>query len=355
MKKNKMIIMGLILTTLLSACGNSRMPGSETAQTTQNISVEGRELFDVAERGIRFEIPREYQDLGVQVEPCNENIKGYKCAFVYYYSPTSKKLLDEVISMNTEDRTREIEDEYTQKIMDTSRCLMEVAIVEEEEYKNLINNGASDDDFTYNSPAEYFGTNDGYAYIVSIPELDDGALNTQEIEDYHKCKGYMTTVKNNIAYMPVQLESDETVVGEVMPEINTTDINGNKVTSDIFANKEITVVNIWGTFCGPCIEEMPELEEMSKELGDRAQLIGIVGDIEGTADNEHLELAKKIVDKAGVSFINLIPNDDFDDLMSGIIGFPTTIFVDSNGNIIGDPIVGTDVEATKMFVKDYLG
>ena len=37
------------------------------------------------------------------------------------------------------------------------------------------------------------------------------------------------------------------------------DLDGNKITSDIFSNNIITMINIWGTFCGPCIREMPEL------------------------------------------------------------------------------------------------
>ena len=44
---------------------------------------------------------------------------------------------------------------------------------------------------------------------------------------------------------------------EKFPEFKTTDTNGNEVTEKIFADKDITMVNVWGTFCGPCINEMP--------------------------------------------------------------------------------------------------
>ena len=49
---------------------------------------------------------------------------------------------------------------------------------------------------------------------------------------------------------------------EKFPSFETTDTKGNKVTEKIFADKEITMVNVWGTFCGPCINEMPELQKI---------------------------------------------------------------------------------------------
>ncbi len=161
----------------------------------------------------------------------------------------------------------------------------------------------------------------------------------------------METVKKNIKFIPLELESDETVVGEVMPDFCTYDLNGEEITNSIFAEKELTVVNIWGTFCAPCIEEMPELEELNKKYGEQIQFLGIVGDVEGLEDTEHLKLAKTITEKAGVQFTNVVINDDFKDFMSGIIGFPTTIFVDNAGNIVGEPIVGSDIAATEEYIK----
>ena len=46
---------------------------------------------------------------------------------------------------------------------------------------------------------------------------------------------------------------------EDFPSFRAVDLQGNEVTKEIFAQKKITVVNIWGTFCPPCIGEMPEL------------------------------------------------------------------------------------------------
>lgn len=90
-------------------------------------------------------------------------------------------------------------------------------------------------------------------------------------------------------------------------------------------------------------------------MPDDVQLIGLVGDIAGEEDTEHLELARKIAEKSGSGFVNLIANDDFNELINGIVGFPTTFFVDQEGNIIDEPIVGADVKRYQAFVEDYLG
>ena len=49
--------------------------------------------------------------------------------------------------------------------------------------------------------------------------------------------------------------------------------------------------------------------------------------------------------------ILMLKDDSFIYNMSGIIVFPTTIFVDNAGNIVGDPIVGSDIAATEEYIK----
>ena len=49
---------------------------------------------------------------------------------------------------------------------------------------------------------------------------------------------------------------------------STTDLEGNTVTNDIFSQADLTVVNFWGTFCNPCINEMPELAKWNEEMPD---------------------------------------------------------------------------------------
>ena len=138
-----------------------------------------------------------------------------------------------------------------------------------------------------------------------------------------------------------------------MPEFSTTDMDGNKVTNDIFADYDLTVVNFWATYCNPCIDELPELAEWKKELPDNVNLIGLLVDVD-EKDSDQYKLAEKIISQTGADYQHLIATEEFDDMISNLVGVPTTFFVDSTGKIIGEPFAGADVSAYKQTVEDYL-
>jgi len=123
-------------------------------------------------------------------------------------------------------------------------------------------------------------------------------------------------------------------------EFTLNDIEGDSYkSSDIFKDNKLTMINIWGTLCTPCIKELPELQELSEELSSKGiNIIGLVGDVSG---EENMEDAIAIVKKKKVEFLNLVPDDAIrETLLSKIKGYPVTIFVDSNGNLVGETIVG---------------
>lgn len=155
-----------------------------------------------------------------------------------------------------------------------------------------------------------------------------------------------------------ETETDEAAAqtdsGSKMPAFTAQDLEGNTVTESIFSEKDLTVLNIWGTFCGPCVGEMPELGTWAQEMPDNVQLVGLVIDIAGEEDTEHRDLAVSIMENAGADFTQIIANQDFADILKDVYGVPTTIFVDKDGNIVGDSIIGADVDGYKRFVEEYL-
>ena len=156
--------------------------------------------------------------------------------------------------------------------------------------------------------------------------------------------------------MPVVFaEGELTVVPDAFPAFETVDLAGNTVTNEIFSTKDLTVVNLWGTYCGPCINEMPELAEWSASMPENMQLIGLVSDLYSADDAETLELAQAICEATGAEvYTSLVANEYFTDLLSGVVGVPTTFFVDSTGAIVGDPIVGANVPGCKAAVEELL-
>lgn len=188
-------------------------------------------------------------------------------------------------------------------------------------------------------------TNDGKAADKEDTKQENAVQPEKEESD--AAENDNNEVKNNAL--------DEFEVYGKFAEFTTNDIDGNEVTQSIFANKDLTVVNIWGTFCGPCINEMPELGAWEKELPDNVQIVGLIVDISSTDDETQIAAAKQITEKADAGFVNLIGgNGAFDELIGSIVGVPTTIFVDKSGNIVGEIIVGADVDRYKSFVNKYV-
>lgn len=141
---------------------------------------------------------------------------------------------------------------------------------------------------------------------------------------------------------------------EKFPAFKTVDTNGNAVTENVFKGKKVTVVNIWGTFCPPCIEEMPALSAWAKEMPKDAQIIGIVCDSKGASDTNTNAAAVKIMNNAGVKFINILPDDKIGKYLENVMAVPTTIFVDGEGNVLGEAVIGANVAEYKKRTAEYL-
>ena len=136
-------------------------------------------------------------------------------------------------------------------------------------------------------------------------------------------------------------ETAGTETGEPAVVFATTDLDGNPVTAEeIFSENKVTMVNLWGTFCGPCINEMPDLEELSGRLADKdCGIIGVVIDITGPEDTAHIEAAKEIEAETGVTYMSILPWAGIDEMMPAQF-VPTTYFVDADGQIVGEAAVG---------------
>ena len=135
--------------------------------------------------------------------------------------------------------------------------------------------------------------------------------------------------------------SSEDEAPNVMPEFSTVDL------------QDLTVVNFWATYCSPCINELPDLEEWSESMPENVQIIGIVVDVE-SEDSEEYSSAQQIVDATGVTYQNLVAAGEFDEMISEMIGVPTTYFVDREGNLVGNSIIGANVSGYKKYVEEYM-
>ncbi|MER2027444.1 MAG: TlpA disulfide reductase family protein [Lachnospiraceae bacterium] len=133
----------------------------------------------------------------------------------------------------------------------------------------------------------------------------------------------------------------------------TTDLDGKAVSSaDLFAGHKVTMINIWATWCDPCKNELPELEEFAKELaGKDCQIIGICEDT--SYDDTAAAEAKEILAKAGVTYTNIKATDEMLEMMT-CLAMPTSYFVDSEGHVLTMPVRGADFEKYRERIEEAL-
>ena len=142
------------------------------------------------------------------------------------------------------------------------------------------------------------------------------------------------------------------------PAFTGSDLDGGSVSSDIFAENSVTVVNFWFSSCAPCVGELPELNALNEELMEKGgAVIGINTDTLG-GNSDSISEAKKILEKQGALYRNLYFDDaskDAIDFANSITAFPTTYLVDRSGNIIGEPLRGSfDNEASMKMLKEQI-
>lgn len=192
---------------------------------------------------------------------------------------------------------------------------------------------------------EELGTSsDGkFKYYLSTNSEAEKDL-TDEIENIKTTLGEMTPFNGQSAFeQPQTATSDADNVGT----FETTDIDGNTYTEKVFSDYDLTLVNAFTTWCSPCVNEMPELEELYQEMKDQG--VGVVGMVldsvseDGTPDDSIVQKAQLLKEKTGVTYPLLIPDKGFlNGRISGLQSFPESFFVDKDGNIVSDPIMGSN-------------
>ena len=128
--------------------------------------------------------------------------------------------------------------------------------------------------------------------------------------------------------------SDEAYIGEFTAVTHT----GDSVDQSIFAEADLTMINVWTTFCGYCIDEMPTLEKLSKTYADQNfQIVGMVSDVFEAGD----ATVQDIIDTTGVTYPQIIASEELQtNFLQNVQSVPTTVFVNSKGQLIGKPYIG---------------
>ena len=132
-------------------------------------------------------------------------------------------------------------------------------------------------------------------------------------------------------------EEDTTEGEEYFLTFEATTTEGEAWNSDKFANSKLTMINVWATYCNPCLSEMPDLGELAAEYDPaQFQIVGVVCDVmeEDSADN--IDYAKQLITETKANYPHLLLNDSlYASFVCAVSAVPTTFFVDQNGALLG--------------------
>ena len=146
--------------------------------------------------------------------------------------------------------------------------------------------------------------------------------------------------------IPRLLNEQDTVVPSGKIEFELPDLEGNMVSlSDTRFQNKAVIVNIWGSWCGQCISEIPEFLRLQSKYGEQGlELVGIA--FESGSDKEQLEKIQKAVKRHKVNYLTLQGGETdrkhVESVIQGLEGFkgyPTTFFIGRDGKV-ADILVG---------------
>ncbi len=108
------------------------------------------------------------------------------------------------------------------------------------------------------------------------------------------------------------------------------------------------VVNLWATWCAPCVEEMPHFQTVSQDLDGDVAFLGV--DVQDSPAR-----AEPFVEELGISYdLAADPRREFTEAI-GAFGMPTTLFVDPEGRIVHRVTGPLSVTALRDAIETHLG
>ncbi len=368
LKKLAVVGLALTMTAGVAACGNTNQQSTETAteatteaateattEAAPEATAEGAEAGEmpnsvvIPNTGITLGFPDEFwnvygNSVGM-IDITGGDISGgdgvYEAKIDYYALDPAKYEEIATKEERTEDEVGYILDRISNVVhlysIDEGRGAEEIV----KTLKDLQGIDCNVDDFT---ELEKVDNCTFYEYVGK----NEGLVEDQFKEEYDTLCSIKDGIVKASTFESVSRPFDA-LVGQKLT-FETTDMDGNTVKSeDIFSQNEITMVNVWATWCGACVGELADLEKINSNLAAKnCAIVGLVGD-----GDTKLEEAKKLIADNGVTYLNVMPWEGWNDTIQ-MAGWPASFFVDKNGTILGTPIVGANVDKYESHIDELL-
>lgn len=352
-----MLSLGLCLG--LTACGGKKeekaagSPAAESVAAMDGMNIEQAGMSDESFKpadyawqrsdkyefpymGVSFSLPEKLLSKMDQKEIAmfDDSLADEKGGFRYFLVSWNKLTKEQ-----REAEVKKIGDGYTNWMKSLSRVGtigMYASDMTEEEIKELTRcstqkkiGESSDGKYVY-----YMGTD------PSASEEERGL-----IEEIGVTIGEREEMSENGASVPAGQSMTASGAASIAP-LSTKTIDGADFSEKDFSDYDLTMVNVFATWCTACVQEIPDLEKLRQEMKDKGvNVVGVVTDTRdesGEENQEAIEKAKLIQAKTKAGYPFLIPDSSYlNGRVKNLQAMPETFFVDKNGNIVGDSYSGS--------------
>ena len=120
--------------------------------------------------------------------------------------------------------------------------------------------------------------------------------------------------------------ADEVPVGDKLRDTPMQGLTGNSLMLSEYFGKPL-IINVWASYCSPCLAEMGSLERLSQHYGNKINVIGISID-------DYADRANAFLDKAKTTFPHYIDHKLTLENMLGSDSIPLTLLIDEQGRVL---------------------
>lgn len=135
------------------------------------------------------------------------------------------------------------------------------------------------------------------------------------------------------------------LLGQQAPDLSLSDLNGEIVSLSQYQG-QVVMVNFWATWCPPCREEMPSMQNLHNKLKERGLVILAINVDEGGKDG-----VVKFIDKYKYSFPVLLDSKREAQSSYGVFAYPETYLIDRNGVVVEKVIGAREWDSGALFKK----
>ncbi|MGP1440644.1 MAG: TlpA family protein disulfide reductase [Treponema sp.] len=315
--------------------------GASNAELALTETEEKENWKSLTEIGFKVHMPQEISNkkdnVSVRVigDEDDETSPIYKGYLYRYVSDRTNKDYDDIVQngdMTDDEKRQKVREEIVPRIKDIFALvtLRTSLITEENPVTKILNT---------NDITVLRKTNE-YTQVIAFDEgVDLAMLSDDEKTQYQDLIAISKKITDGakVANPVPRKASLQSIQGLTF---KTTDLNGNEVTQEIFKKADVTMVNIWATWCPPCKAELPDIGRLEKAYREKGcAVVAICSDVTDE-DDSALEDAKEIIKDSECDFVVLRKNASLDTIYDNIQAYPTTLFFDKNGNVIGNIIIG---------------